>query len=45
MSEFDKILELKLGIQTYNWGKVSSQTGPQSLMMPDSCDIPGGAGQ
>ena len=45
MSECDKILELKLGIQTYNWGKVSSQTGLESLMMPDSCDIPGGAGQ
>ena len=43
MSEFDKILQLKLGVQTYNWGKVSSQAGIWSPMTPDVCDIPGGA--
>ena len=39
MTEFDKIFQLKLGVQTYNWGKVSLSAGYWSAVCTDISDI------
>ena len=44
MTEFDKIFPLKVGLQTYNWGKVSSPAGPV-VARTDLSALPGWAGQ